>query len=185
MRTNRFTCPASAVSVPLPVFPAVGLLCDGGCRKRIGGTFHTLGAAWWGVGSSLVNRVHLAESRGPQDSLVQTWFTDQSRVIPASSSHTQLLRLPLLGVPVLFHLQNSSSSEAWSASLTISKILQMKHTSSSLLCLNYLFLLMPMVNPEALAVRFSDSLAMLSQVEQPADSFQPSSSTQPVAPTVR
>lgn len=42
--------------------PAGGLLCDGACRKRIGGTFHTLGAAWWGVGSSLMNRVHLAES---------------------------------------------------------------------------------------------------------------------------
>lgn len=181
MRTNRFTRPASALSVPLPVFPAVGLLCDGACRKRIGGTFHTLGAAWWGVGSSLMNRVHLAERRGPQDSLVQTWFTDQSRVIPASSSHTQLLWLPLLGVPVVFHLQKVLSSEAWSAFSMISKMLQMKHTSS----LNYLFLLMPMVNPEALAVRFSDSLAMLSQVEQSADSFQPSSSTQPVAPTVR
>lgn len=68
--------------------PAVGLLCDGACMKRIGGTFHTLGAAWWGVGSGLMNRVHLAKSRGPQDSLVQPRFTDQSRVIPASSSHT-------------------------------------------------------------------------------------------------
>ncbi|KAI9517580.1 hypothetical protein NQZ68_004800 [Dissostichus eleginoides] len=44
---------------------------------------------------------------------------------------------------------------------------------------------MPMVNPGALAVGFSDSLALLSQVKKPADSFQPSSSTRPVAPTVR
>lgn len=91
---NSWVCHVllSALSVPLPVLPAVGPLCDGACRKRIGGTFHTLGAAWWGFGSSLMNRVHLAESRGPQDSLVQTWFTDQSRVIPASPSHTPLVR---------------------------------------------------------------------------------------------
>lgn len=41
---------------------AVGLLCDGVCRERIGGTFHTLGAAWWGVGSSFMDRGHLAGS---------------------------------------------------------------------------------------------------------------------------
>lgn len=82
--------------------PAVGLLCDGACRKRIGGTFHTLGAAWWGVGSSLMNRVHLAESWGPQDSQVQTWFTDQSRVIPVSSSHTPLVRLFFLESSLCF-----------------------------------------------------------------------------------
>lgn len=41
---------------------AVGLLCDGVSRERIGGTFHTLGAAWWGVGSSFMDRGHLAVS---------------------------------------------------------------------------------------------------------------------------
>ena len=86
--------------------PAVGLLCDGACMKRIGGTFHTLGAAWWGVGSGLTNRVHLAKSRGPQDSLVQPRFTDQSGVIPASSSHTHPWRPLLLGVLVAFHPPN-------------------------------------------------------------------------------
>lgn len=41
---------------------AVGRLCDGVSRERIGGTFHTLGAAWWGVGSSFMDRGHLAVS---------------------------------------------------------------------------------------------------------------------------
>lgn len=41
---------------------AVGLLCDGVCWERIGGTFHTSGAAWWGVGSSFMDRGHLAVS---------------------------------------------------------------------------------------------------------------------------
>lgn len=41
---------------------AVGLLCDGVYRERIGGTFHTLGAAWWGVGSSFMGRGHLSVS---------------------------------------------------------------------------------------------------------------------------
>lgn len=36
---------------------------------------------------------------------------------------------------------------------------------------------MPTVNPGAPALGFSDSLTLLSQVKQPADSFQPSSST--------
>lgn len=89
--------------------PAVGLLCDGACGKGIGGTFHTLGAAWWGVGSGLMNEVHLAERRGPQDSLVQTWFTDQRGVIPASSSHSFLLLLLcllLLGVLVVVSVES-------------------------------------------------------------------------------
>lgn len=69
--------------------PAVGLLCDGPWRKGIGGTFHTLGAAWWGVGSGLMNGVHLAETRGPQASLVQTRFADQSGGNPCFiQSHT-------------------------------------------------------------------------------------------------
>lgn len=167
---------------------AVGPLCDGACSKGIGGTFHTLGAAWWGVGSGLMNRVHLAESRGPQASLVQTRFTDQSPVIPpASSSHTLLLRLLLPGVRGKLRLPDSLSPppRARAASPTPRSTFSAKHTSASLLCLNYLFLPMPTVNPQALAVGFSDSLALLSQAEQPADSFQPSSSTQPVALTVR
>lgn len=36
---------------------------------------------------------------------------------------------------------------------------------------------MPTVNPGAPALGFSDSLTLLSQVKQPADSFQPGSST--------
>lgn len=42
--------------------------------------------------------------------------------------------------------------------------------------LKYLLPLMLMVNPEALVVGFSDSLALFSQVEQPEDSSQASSS---------
>lgn len=161
--------------------PAVGLLCDGACRKGIGGTFHTLGAARWGrAGSSLMNRVHLTEWKGPPASLVKTWFTDQSRVIPVSSNHTLLLllRLLLLGVLVVFHLSSTEFALLQSA-------LHETHLVLTPICLNYLFPSMPMVNPEALVVGFSDSLALLSQVEHPADSFQPSSSTQPAALTVR
>lgn len=96
--------------------PAVGLLCDGACRKGIGGTFHTLGAAWWGAGSSLMNRVHLAGWKGLPASPAETWFADQSGVIPVSSSHTLLLVcLPILGV-----LQLSCNARS------------VKHTSSSL-----------------------------------------------------
>lgn len=47
------------------------------------------------------------------------------------------------------------------------------------------FPLIPSMNPQSPIVRFSDSLALFSQVEQPADSFQPSPSTQPVAPAAR
>lgn len=160
--------------------PAVGLLFDGACRKGIGGTFHTLGAAWWGAGSGLMNRVHLAEWKDPPASVVKTWFVDQSRVIPASSNNALLLliRLLLLGVLVAFHLSSSEFALLQSA-------LHETHLVLTPMCLNYLFPLMPIVNPEAPAVGFSDSLALLSQVQHPADSFQPSSSTQPAALTVK
>lgn len=55
--------------------------------------------------------------------------------------------------------------------------ISLKNSSSSLLCWSNLSLLMPTVNPGAPALGFSDSLTLLSQVKQPADSFQPSSST--------
>lgn len=72
--------------------PDVGRLCDGACTERIGGTFHTFGASWWGVGGSLMN--------------ASTWLTNEvsqppwhchglqiKALIPAVASHTLLLLL--------------------------------------------------------------------------------------------
>lgn len=146
--------------------------------KGLGAHFTPWGQLGGGVGSSLMNRVHLAEWKGPPASLVKTWFIDQSRVIPAAYTLLLLLRLLLLGVLVVFNLSSSEFALLQSA-------LHETHLVLSPICLNYLFPLMAMVNPEALVVGFSDSLALLSQVEHPADSFQPSSSTEPAALTVR
>lgn len=43
---------------------AVGLLCDGVCGERTGGTFHTLGAAWWGGGQTEVTWLLLRSCYG-------------------------------------------------------------------------------------------------------------------------
>lgn len=63
---------------------AVGLLCDGVCGERTGGTFHTLGAAWWGGWQTEVTWL-LAEV------LLWTGFSDQSRIIPAPYTPTSVL----------------------------------------------------------------------------------------------
>lgn len=118
------------------------------------------------VGISLMNRVHLAELRGPHGSLVQTRSADQSGIILAAPftltpTFRLLLRRSVLQTPFVPRRPFDQLLKK-----RRKKPKSKRNTPTHLpLCLNYLFPPMPTVNPGALAVGFSDSLALLSQVE--------------------
>lgn len=95
----------------------------------------------------------------------QSWFTDQRskslQPITFSTSYT----FSSLNSSKCFNSQSVwqfAKSSQWNTS----------HPCSSGR-LKYLFHLIPMANPETPIVGFSNSLALLSQVEEAADSFQP------------
>lgn len=158
---------------------AVGLLWDGACSKGIGGTFYALGASWWGVGSGLMKRVHLAESWGLLSSLVQSWFIDQRD----NPFYTQSLSPPTPSPPWSPQSVSVVQLSVWQSAK--SSQCNTPHPRSNVCLEGPVPLPIPTTNPQSSIVGFSDSLALFSQVKQPADSFQPSSSTQPVAPAAK
>lgn len=162
----RSFSPAPSLSAAASL-SAVGRLCDGVCMERIGGAFHTFRAAWWGVGSSLMNRVHLA---GPQPHWYRHGLVIKEVILTSSRHNLFFFLFP--------HLTSKCLSTPASQKVCLLFQQSIKATLCSLMFLNYLFSPMPMVNPKGLTVGFSDSLALLIEVEPPEDSFQPSSSTQ-------
>lgn len=124
------------------------------------------------VGISLMNREHLVERRGPRrspgtDALGGSKPNNPRR---SSSLSTATFRPPCSvdssSSPVVPPVPLASSKKKKNEKKNQPQI-QRNHASSPHppLRLNYLFPPMPTVNPGALAVGFSDSLALLSQVE--------------------